>query len=428
MPDHYILLLICFGGLVLLTAWLPMLLQEAPLSLPIACVAIGAAVFAWPIGVPVPRPSTVLPFVERLTELVVIISLMGAGLKIDRTVAWRSWIITWRLLGLAMPLTILALAWLAYALLGLGIATALLVAAALAPTDPVLASDVQVGPPKSGEEDETRFSLTSEAGLNDGLAFPFVMCAIALAEAQRTGEGWFWSWFSIEVLWRLSAGIAIGVVIGYALGWLVFRLPNRAKLSKTGDGFVALGITVIVYGVAETVHGYGFVSVFVAALALRASERNHAYHQTLHDFAEQLERLLMMVVLVMFGAALTGGGLLDALTWPAVGFALLAIFAVRPIVAWFSLTGANCPPTERMAISFFGIRGIGSIYYLAFALQKGTFEQPDLIWSTIALIILISVVLHGATVTPVMKLIDRRRKSGVTAAEIDEIKRSHGAA
>lgn len=421
MPDHYILLLIAFGCLVLLTAWLPMLLREAPLSLPIACVAIGAA-GSYGLGLSLPGPSTALPLVEHLTELVVIIALMGAGLKIDRKMAWRSWMTTWRLLGIAMPATILALALLGQLVLGLGIATALLLAAALAPTDPVLASDVQVGPPKSGEEDETRFSLTSEAGLNDGLAFPFVMCAIALAEAQRTGEGWFWSWFGVEVVWRLSAGVVIGVVIGYALGWLVFRLPNRAKLSKTGDGFVALGITVIVYGVAESAHGYGFVSVFVAALALRASERNHAYHETLHDFAEQLERLLMMVVLVMFGATLSG--LLASLTWASVIYALLAIFAVRPVVAWFSLAGANCPPTERMAISFFGIRGIGSIYYLAFAFQKEAFEQTDLIWSTVALIILISVVLHGATVTPVMKLIDRRREAGVTAVETEQLKRA----
>jgi NhaP-type Na+/H+ or K+/H+ antiporter len=422
LSDHYILLLIAFGCLVLLTAWLPMLLSEAPLSLPIACVAIGAAASALPTGVSLPHPSTALPVIERLTELIVIIALMGAGLKIDRRIAWRSWVITWRLLGIAMPATILVLTLLGQTVLGLGMATALLLAAALAPTDPVLASDVQVGPPKSGEEDETRFSLTSEAGLNDGLAFPFVMCAIALVEAQRSGEDWFWSWLGIEVVWRLSAGIAIGVVIGYALGWLVFRLPNRANLSKTGDGFVALGITVIVYGVAESAHGYGFVSVFVAALALRASERNHAYHATLHDFAEQLERLLMMVVLVMFGASLTN--VLSSLTWPSVVYAMVAIFAVRPIIAWFSLAGANCPPTERMAISFFGIRGIGSIYYLAFAMKKEVFEQADLIWSTVALIILTSVVLHGVTVTPVMKLIDRRRDAGVTAAETEQLERA----
>src|SRR3954468_9140256 len=211
--DPYIVVLAGFGALVLLTAWLPMVLKEAPLSLPIVCVGIGAALFTIP-GLPgvAPHPQDQFPIVERLTEFVVIISLMGAWLKIDRVLGWRSWIITWRLLGLSMPLTICCLALLAHSLLGLGAATALLLAAALAPTDPVLASDIQVGPPGSGEEDETRFSLTSEAGLNDGLAFPFVHAALAIALASQTGELWAWRWFLVSVVWKLGAGIAVGYV------------------------------------------------------------------------------------------------------------------------------------------------------------------------------------------------------------------------
>ena len=409
MSDPYIFILIGFGTLVLLTAWLPMVLSEAPLSLPIACVAIGACAFG-ALGISVPRLATSLPVIERTTEFTIIIALMGAGLKIDRRFGWRSWVLTWRLLAIAMPLTILLLAGLSYWLLGLGAAAAILLAASLAPTDPVLASDVQVGPPKSGEEDETRFALTSEAGLNDGLAFPFVMCALALAEAGRTGEPWFMQWLSVEVVWRLSVGVGIGAGMGYALGWLVFRIPNRAKLSKTGDGFVAIGITVIVYGIAETVHGYGFLAVFVGALALRAAERNHRYHETLHAFAEQLERLSMMVLLVIFGGSLVNG-LLDALDWRAVLFAILTIFVVRPLAGWISLAATPPPTAERLAISFFGIRGIGTIYYLAYALGKHPFEQTNLIWSTAAFIILISILLHGITVTPAMKFIDRRREA-----------------
>lgn len=394
-----------------------MVLSEAPLSLPIVCVGIGAAVFASPISSLVPHPAAVLPLVERFTELVILISLMGAALKIDRRIGWRAWIMTWRLLAIAMPITIVALALLGYAMLGLGAATALLLGAALAPTDPVLASDVQVGPPKSGEEDDTRFALTSEAGLNDGLAFPFVMCAIAIAEASRTGEPWFIRWVCVEVIWRLTIGIGTGALLGYALGWLVFRIPNRAKLSRTGDGFVALGITVAVYGITEVLHGYGFLAVFVAGLALRAAERNHKYHQTLHEFSEQLERLLMMLVLVAFGGAISSYGLLDSLTWSSVGFAALAIFVVRPLAGWLCLAGTACPSTERAVISFFGIRGIGSIYYLAYALQKESFDRIDVVWSAAALIILLSIVLHGVTVTPVMRLIDQRKWSGTTSME-----------
>ena len=411
------LLLVAFGALILLTAWLPMVLKEAPLSLPIVCIAIGAAAFWFLPEIPVPHPPAELPLVEKMTEFVVIISLMGAALKIDRKLGWRRWITTWRLLAIAMPLTIAALWASGYALLGLSGASALLLAAALAPTDPVLASDVQVGPPKSGEEDDTRFALTSEAGLNDGLAFPFVMAAIAMSQAGGSLGAWIAHWFAQDVVWRLSAGIAIGAALGYGLGWLVFRIPNRAKLSRTGDGFVALGITVVVFGISEAAHGYGFVSVFIAGLALRAAERDHEYHQTLHDFAEQLERLLMMALLVLFGGAISAGGLLNSLSISGAVYAGLAIFAIRPLLAWISLSGTTCPPTERAAISFFGIRGIGTIYYLAFALQKASFDGVEKMWSISAAIVLTSIILHGVTVTPVMILIDRRRRRGQTARE-----------
>ena len=420
MPESYVFLLIGFGVLVLLTAWLPMVLSEAPLSLPIVCVALGAIIFAPQINIAA-LPAADLTIVERFTELVILISLMGAALKIDRKVGWQSWMMTWRLLAVAMPATILILVCLGQVLLGLSVATALVLAAALAPTDPVLASDVQVGPPKSGEEDDARFALTSEAGLNDGLAFPFIMCAIALAQTSDMDEPWFVRWFAVDVMWRLTIGIGVGVLLGYILGWLVFRMPNRSKLSRTGDGFVALGITVSVYGIAEVVHGYGFVSVFVAGLALRAAERNHKYHQTLHDFSEQLERLLMMIALVLLGGAITGGGILNSLTWSSVAYALLAIFVVRPIAGWVCLAGLACPPTERAVISFFGIRGLGTIYYLAYAFQKPNFEKIDVVWSAATLTVLISIVLHGVTVTPMMRLIDRRQRRGIAARESKEL-------
>jgi NhaP-type Na+/H+ or K+/H+ antiporter len=409
--DPYIVVLAGFGAVVLLTAWLPMVLRKLPLSLPIFCVGLGAAVFAFP-GVPgvAYHPGEHPEIVERLTELVVIISLMGAGLKLDRPLHWRGWSITARLLGLAMPLTILALTVLGQTLLGLGLATALLLAASLAPTDPVLASDVQVGRPNEGEEDEARFALTSEAGLNDGLAFPFVNLAIGLSLAFEKGESWFGHWILVDVLWKLGAGIAVGWAVGWFLGHLTFRLPNRAKLSRTGDGFVALGITCLAYGITEMAHGYGFLAVFVAALALRRAERNHDYHQKLHDFAEELERLLMMVLLVMFGGAIAGGGLFRALTFEAVAFALIALFVVRPVSGWIGLLGTKRPAEERAVISFFGIRGLGTVYYVAYAVGEAGFERMDLVWSTVGLTILISIVLHGMTVTPTMRYLDWRAK------------------
>jgi NhaP-type Na+/H+ or K+/H+ antiporter len=410
----YIVVLAVFGLVVLLTAWLPMVLKELPLSLPIFCVGLGALIFAFPDlpGV-MPHPMEELAIVERASEFVVIISLMGAGLKIDRPFGWGRWKLTWRLLGISMPITILALAVLGQSLLGLGLATAILLAASLAPTDPVLASDIQVGPPGSGEEDEVRFTLTSEAGLNDGLAFPFILLAVALAhEISATSVA---EWFVYAVVWKIAAGVGVGFAVGRVLGWLTFHLPNRAKLSRTGSGFVALGITALAYGGTEMVRGYGFLAVFVAALALRATEPEHDYHQKLHDFAEELERLMMMVLLVLLGGAMTGADLFQALTWEAAAFAALALFVVRPLAGWIGLIGTDRPPGEKMAISFFGIRGLGSIYYLSYALQKEAFDHAALLWSVTGFIILVSIVLHGVTVTPVMRNLDRRRKLAARA-------------
>jgi NhaP-type Na+/H+ or K+/H+ antiporter len=386
-----------------------MLLREMPLSLPMACVALGIGFFSLPgVAEVVPNPLESRLLTERLTEAIVIISLMGAGLKLDRPLAWRSWGVTWGLLGIAMPFTIAGIALLGWGLLGLGLASALLLGAALAPTDPVLASDVQVGPPGSGEEDETRFALTAEAGLNDGLAFPFVNLAIAVALVGHTGEPWFLDWVLVDVAWKLAAGCGMGWLTGYVLGFLLFRIPNRARLAESRDGFVALGATFLSYGATELVHGYGFIAAFVSALALRRAERRHHFHQTLHSFTEQTERLLMMVLLVLFGAAIAEGSLREAMSWPIALFALLTLFVVRPLCGWIGLSGQGVPLEERLAISFFGIRGIGSFYYLAFAMGVAEFEDPRVLWSATGLVVLVSIVLHGTTVTPVMRYLDAR--------------------
>ncbi|HYN26938.1 MAG TPA: cation:proton antiporter [Burkholderiales bacterium] len=409
--DAYLVLLVVFGAVVLLTAWLPLVLRDLPLSLPIACIALGALVgwsFLSPILEANPLESRLLT--ERLTELVIIVALMGAGLKIDRPIGLRQWGLAWRLLGIAMPLTILCIALLGWSLLGLSLASALLLGATLAPIDPVLASDVQVGPPRDRAEDEVRFALTAEAGLNDGLSFPFVYLAIALAASRETGAPFLDNWLLVDVGWRLAAGIGVGWLVGWALGYATFQLPTRAKLSQTGDGFVALGITFLSYGLTELVHGYGFVGVFVAALTLRASEREHQYHENLHAFAEQIERLLMMVLLVCFGAAIAVGSVFGGLSGPVVIVALLIVLLVRPLCGWMCLIGASPPAKEKAIIAFFGIRGLGSFYYLAFALGEREFDQPEVLWVTVCLVVLISIVLHGTMATPVMRHLDLSRR------------------
>ena len=370
----------------------------------------GAVLFWLPVPGPDPEPIEYGVVTERATELVLIVALMGAGLKLDRPFGWSRWRATWRLLGITMILSIAGLTIAAVLVLKLDLATALLLGAVLAPTDPVLASDVQVGPPNSGEEDEVRFALTSEAGLNDGLAFPFVHLAVALVglAALRPLDLAF-EWLAVDVAWKLACGVGAGWLCGRVLGWLIFRIPNRAKLSRTGDGFVALGITCFTYGVTEWLHAYGFVAVFVAAISLRAVERRHEYHEKMHDFMEQMERLMMMVVLVLFGGALARG-LLAEVDWRAILFAAAAILLVRPAAGLIGLIGFPASWRERGVVAFYGIRGVGSAYYLAYALNREAFPKPEYLWSVVGLVILLSILMHGATVTPVLRWLDRHTR------------------
>ncbi|HEV7253186.1 MAG TPA: cation:proton antiporter [Mesorhizobium sp.] len=427
--DAYILIFLALGALVLLTAWLPMLLKELPLSLPIFAVGLGAGIFAlpWTQGIDF-HPARIPEVTEHVTEILVLVALTGCGLKLDRPLRWAESGLVWRLLLLTMPLTIVALAWLGSTLLGLGLATAVLLAGALAPTDPVLASDVQVGAPGEGKEDEIRFTLTTEAGLNDGLAFPFIHLAIALAAAPQLDAELLGEWLALDVLWRVGAGAVAGWLVGASLGWLAFRMPNRANLARTGAGFVALGIALIAYSLTELIEGYGFMAVFVAALAFRAVERNHDYHGELHDFVEALERLLLVVLLVFFGASITGGGLFREVDWAVVAFALVAIFIVRPLAAWISFLGRSESALERLIIGFFGIRGVGSFYYLAYGLNHAGFDLPDRLWGAIGVTVLISVVLHGAAVTPVMRRYDEMHGQRPPKEILQEERREKGAA
>jgi len=409
MFDPYLLFLLGLGVVVLLIAWLPMALSRLPLSVAILCVLIGVVVFH---GGVLPFRSDPLRFstlTERLTEIVVIVSLMGAGLKIDRRIGWRRWESSWRLIAVTMPLSILAVTLMGVHGLGLPLAAALLLGGALAPTDPVLASDVQVGPPRSGEDGEARFALTSEAGLNDGFAFPFVHLAVGLGLAGGVVSAPLLThWLAVDVLWRVAAGAGVGWAVGRALGWATFKAPH-ARISGTGDGLVALGATLVAYGVAEAAHGYGFLAVFIAALALRETERDHAFHEAMHDFAEQVERLLMMLVLVLLGGAVAGG-LLDSLTWKEVAFGLALVFVVRPLAGWIGLTGAPHSKRERAVVAFFGIRGLGSFYYLAYGLNHGDFHRWDRLWAITGFVVLCSILVHGVTATPLMTRIDAWRR------------------
>lgn len=406
--DPYILVLTGMGFLIALVAWLPLAIKSLPLSLPIVCIALGAGLFSIPQVTDEPLPMDFPEITERFTELVVIIALMGAGLKLDRAFSYRNWAITWRLLGITMPLGIAAITVMGAWWLGLPWIIALLLGASLAPTDPVLASDVQVGPPRTGEEDEVRFGLTSEAGFNDGLAFPFVNLAIALGLASATGEPWLIGWIGHSVIWEIGAGIAGGWVVGQVFGWLTFHVPANTKLAKTGDGLIAIAATFISYGLTEMIQCYGFLAVFVTALTLRHSQREHDFHRDMHDITEQIERLTMMVLLLLFGGALVSG-LLTPLTWADIVAVVVILIIVRPATGLIGLIGLRAPWTEKLTIAFFGIRGVGSFYYLAYGLNHIEVEGGERLWAIVGLVVLLSIVMHGLTVTPIMRSLDRLR-------------------
>lgn len=405
-PDPYIVVLTGTGLLIALVAWLPLALRRLPLSLPIVCLLIGALIFLGPYVQLDPSPIAHPYLTERVTEFVVIIALMGAGLKLDRIFSLKGWAITWRLLLVTMPISILAITAVGAWILGLGLVASLLLAASLAPTDPVLAADVQVGAPTEGGEDTVRFALTSEAGLNDGFAFPFVHLAIVLSMAAASTEPWLANWLTFNVLWETLAGLVSGYVVGRIFGWLTFKMPGDT-LAKTGDGLIAIAATFVSYGVSELIQCYGFFAVFVTAITLRGAHRDHEFQRDMHDITEQVERIAMMVLLIALGGALSSG-LLSRIGWVEVFAAMLILFVVRPAAALLGLLGAKATREEKLAIAFFGIRGVGSFYYLAYGLNHGEFTDAEQLWTILSLVVVFSIVLHGLTVTPVMRWLDRR--------------------
>ncbi len=422
------------GVALLLAVVLPNATSRLAVSPPIVLVLAGALMGL----LPMPESMSFSPidhraFTEHLTEFCIVVALMGVGLALDRPLdlrrwsAWRRWDVTWRLLGITMPLTIAGVALLGWWAMGLAPAAALLLGAVLAPTDPVLASDVQVGGPTTlaegeddeiDERDEVRFALTSEAGLNDGLAFPFVYAAIFLVSIGGVAE-WGVRW----VAWELVGKVVVGVAIGIAVGWLLAKAAFRSRfeslrLAETGEPLLALAAVLVSYGAAQVAHGYGFLAVFACAMTLRSMERGHHYHRHMHQVVERLERLLTLSVLLLLGVALTNG-LLVHLTWQGALVGVLLVFVLRPVAGLVALRigmgrdrigDRALGPREQLATALFGVRGVGSLYYLAYATGEETFGNPALLWATVGFTVTLSVLVHGVSATPVMRRLEQARE------------------
>jgi sodium/hydrogen antiporter len=424
-----LLILLALGGTVL---------ARLPLSTAMLYLAVGVVVSPLALGWTGFGPFTHTLLMERLTEVVVLVSLFTAGLKLSHGLRDRRWLLPLRLATASMLVTVGCVALVGWLFLGLPAGAAVLLGGLLAPTDPVLASDVQVQEP--GDRDELRFALTGEGGLNDGAAFPVVMLGLGMMGLHDVG-GFGWRWFAIDLLWAVSAGLAVGAGLGLAVGRLVLYLRREHKEAVGLDDFLALGLIALAYGAALLLHAYGFLAVFAAGVALRnlvqkqspsaqatreavesaaaqpdrrvadaiAVDRQHAPAYMAHavlGFNEQLERIGEVAVVVTIGA------LLWAVPWQreAVWFVPLLLVVIRPLSVAVGLAGTHTGRTRRWLIGWFGIRGIGSLYYLMYAVNHGLPPAlADRVGGLALAAVVASILVHGVSVTPLMAVYERRK-------------------
>ena len=412
------------------------LISRLPLSGAMLYVLVGLALGPLGLALAAPDPVVPAPWLERLTEVILLLSLFTSGLKMSAGLHERRWFLPLRLALVSMAATVVLIALAGVYLLGLPIGAAVLLGGILAPTDPVLATEVQLSDP--ADRDQLRFALTGEGGLNDGTAFPVVMLGLGLLGLHDIGS-FGWRWLVVDVLWSSVCGMAIGAVLGASVGRLVTYLRRMHKEAVGHDSFLALGLIGLTYGLASLAQGAGFLAVFAAGLALRHTEQRatvaaaagvapaaaadpsmsradqlathprHAFAYLAHavlSFNEELDRIGEVVGVIVIGM------LLWAVPWhgAALWFVPLVLLVVRPLAVLFGLAGSRTSALQRRLIGWFGIRGMGSLFYLAYAINHGvtgTVAQT-LVALTLAVVVA-SIVVHGVSVTPLMALYSRRK-------------------
>lgn len=424
------------GALLVAIALSRSLLLRLPLSTTI--LYLGTGVLLGPHGLGMLRADIYAHSAlwERVTEVAVLVSLFGAGLKLRTPMLDRRWVLPVRMATVSMTATVGMVTLAGVFGMGLPVGAAVLLGAILAPTDPVLASDVQVTHPT--DRDRLRFGLTGEAGLNDGTAFPFVMLGLGLLGLHELGE-FGWRWFAVDVAWAVAAGLGAGALLGTLVGRLVIYLRQVHREAVGLDDFLALGLIALSYGIALLVWGYGFLAVFAAGLALRRIERRSsggeappedvalaassaegdevatgetapAYMaQAALGFVEQLERIGVVAVVLLLGGMISWGFVPGVALW----FIPLLFLVVRPLSVYLGLLGSPTTHVQRGLIAWFGIRGIGSVYYLTYAIQHGLPEEFSRVLAALVLAtVAVSAVAHGVSVTPLMELYARRTERG----------------
>jgi NhaP-type Na+/H+ or K+/H+ antiporter len=420
---------IVVGAVFILMALSGSVLKRLPLSTSMLYLAAGVLIGPHALNLINFDPIAEAAIVERITEVAVIVSLFTAGLKLRVPLRDPLWRLPVVLASWSMALTVGLIALVAVAVLKLPLGAAILLGAVLAPTDPVLASDVQVTGPR--DRDRLRFTLTGEAGLNDGTAFPFVMLGLGLLGLHETGAGG-WRWLAIDVLWAIPGGLLVGALLGTATGRLILFLRREHKEAVGLDDFLALGLIACSYGTALLLHAYGFLAVFAAGLALRKIEASTVGHEQAPDevvaaaaaegrgdeiatdpetapaymtqavlgFTEQLERIGEVAVVLLVGTMISVNAIPGAALW----FVPLLLLVIRPVAAGMGMIGSTTTWLQRAFIGWFGIRGIGSIYYLMYAIVHGVSDETARLLTGLTLAaVATSVVVHGVSVTPLMR-------------------------
>ena len=428
------------GGLLLARGLTAPMLQRLPVTPAIVYLAVGLLVGPTVLNLFHFNPLKESALLEVLTEVVVLISLFSAGVKMPVPFSFARWRTPILLASVSMAVSVGLVAAFSYTLLGLPLGAGVLLGAILAPTDPVLATDVQTRHP--GDRDQLRFTLTCEAGMNDGSAFPFVMLGMGLLGLHGLGEFGL-RWALIDVLWATAAAIAIGIMSGATLAYLARKLRGHPPRHKLMDDFLGLGLIGVVYGLSVLAGAWGFLAVFFAAVALRQTELRLAgidmdstvqenpeppqtgrieleAENTVPDdepaptvsegslvFKEHLERLSELVLILLIGGTL----FLDSWSWRAVGLALFLFVVARPLSVLVGLLGTRTTWPIRGMVGWFGVRGIGSLYYLMYAIQHGLPEYLalDLIQLTLIAVTL-SILVHGTSVKPLMSRFKRYRR------------------
>lgn len=418
------------GGLLLARGLTASLLRRLPVTPAIVYLVVGLLFGPTLLNAFHFNPLKQSALLEVLTEVVVLIALFSAGVKMPTPFVFARWRAPILLATLSMAVSVGLVAAFAYALLDLPLGAAVLLGAILAPTDPVLATDVQTRHP--GDRDQLRFSLTCEAGMNDGSTFPFVMLGLGLLGLHELGDFGL-RWALIDVLWATTAGIAIGIASGVALAHAGRRLRGTPPRHELMDNFLGLGLIGVVYGLSLLVDAWGFLAVFFAAVTLRQVEVRLAAADPSTDqrtategedasadedpaptvsggsliFKEHLERLAEVVLVLLIGGML----FVDSWSWRAVLLALFLFLVVRPVSVLIGLTGTRTSWPLRGMVGWFGVRGIGSLYYLMYAIQHGLPETLalDLVGLTL-IVVTLSIFVHGVSVKPLMGRFLRHRR------------------